>query len=80
MNMLVLYRGEAPVIQSICDCTDHKTDGKRKMLNILESFLKRRWKSGIHYIDLQTVSSLMEQQMSKKLGNIVHKLSQTIIL
>ncbi len=67
MNMLVLCRGEAPVVVSVCDCTDHMIDRKKKDAKYRGKIFNVRWKSGTHHTVTQIVFSLMEQLTSKKL-------------
>ncbi len=67
INMVVLCGGEAPVVVSVCDCTDHMVDGKKKDAEFIGIFFKDKaeeWDPSHHYTDC---FSLMEQQMSKKM-------------
>ncbi len=66
VNMLAMCGKTAPVVVSICDCTSHMVEGGKKMLSLSWSTSVTKWMNLIHQEHLQTVSFLMEQQMSKK--------------
>ncbi len=54
MNMLVVYGEEAPVVVSVCDCTDHVIDGKKKDAKFIGKFFKdkvEQWDPSHCYID-----------------------------
>ncbi len=54
LNMLVMCGGEAPVVVSICDCTDHMVAGKKKDAEYIMNFFQRKvdeWDESRMYTD-----------------------------
>ncbi len=54
MNMLVLCGGETPAVMSVCSCTDHMVDGKKKDADFIGKFFKGKveeWDPSHRYTD-----------------------------
>ncbi len=68
MNMFVMCGGEAPVVESVYDCTDHMVETKKEDVEYIIKYFKKmveKWDQSQIYIDY---CFLMEWEIHKKLG------------